>query len=125
MDSNPRAILVVEDEPNLRTVAAATLSSMGLTTFEAANAQQALDIVSINPDICLIFSDIRMPGEMDGLMLARHLHDKNPHIEILITSGVEEVSNEDLPAFGTFIPKPYLPSQLKAIVQAKLMASSF
>ena len=63
--------------------------------------------------IRVVFSDIHMPGSMDGLRLARAVRDRWPPIEIILTSGREVVMEEDLPDRGRFFKKPYDPTQVK------------
>ncbi len=119
------AVLVVEDDVTLRTVAVAAITGMGIVAYEAENGDDAIKIVAAHPEILLVFTDILMPGPIDGLTLAKQLHDRNDRIEIIVTSGMEMESGPSLPGYGTFIPKPYLPSQIMAVVRAKLIASSF
>jgi two-component system, response regulator PdtaR len=64
------------------------------------------------PNIHVVFTDIQMPGSMDGLKLARFVKDRWPPIRIVTTSGCVRISEDDLPEGGRFIPKPYSPAQV-------------
>jgi CheY-like chemotaxis protein len=67
-----------------------------------------------------MFTDVDMPGGMDGLELARHVHAERPDVELVVTSGAVTLAAEDLPDHGTFLSKPYQPQRLVQIVSAKL-----
>jgi two-component system, response regulator PdtaR len=85
--------------------------------IEAANADEAIDILENRSDIRIVFTDIRMPGSMDGLKLARAVRDRWPPIKIIVTSGHEYPSEDDLPEGGRFFPKPYDPPQIQAALR--------
>lgn len=80
-------ILIVEDEFLLRLDSAETIESAGFVVIQAANANEAIAILSARPDIHVVFTDIQMPGSMDGLKLARFFRDRWPPIKIVATSG--------------------------------------
>jgi DNA-binding NtrC family response regulator len=61
-----------------------------------------------------------MPGELDGLQLAEEASKRRPDLEVIVTSGARRIRDEDLPDHGTFLPKPYRPTELAALVSAKL-----
>jgi CheY-like chemotaxis protein len=100
-------ILVVEDEPLLLMMAVEVVEDAGFQAIEASNADQAVALLESNPDITILWTDIDMPGSMDGLKLAVLVRDRWPPIEILIVSGKQRPATEDLPERGVFIPKPY------------------
>lgn len=112
-------ILVVEDEPLVRLVAAGMLEDAGWTAIEAADAADALCVLSRHPDVHVLFTDINMPG-MDGLELARLVHQSHPHIALVITSGKRALSEIELPDDGTFLAKPYDYEQLTSAIGHKL-----
>jgi two-component system, response regulator PdtaR len=101
----PPAVLIVEDEPLIRSVVVELLMGEGLQVVEAENAEKALDILSQRPDIGLLFTDIRMPGTMDGLALAKEVQRRWPQMLLILTSGSANVP--PIPEEGVFIPKPY------------------
>lgn len=105
----PQAItvLVVEDEPIIRMDIVDQLEDLGFKTFQAANASEALILIEANTDIQVIFTDVDMPGGMDGLKLAAMVRDRWPPIKIIVTSGHRQVGLSDLPAESRFFSKPY------------------
>jgi CheY-like chemotaxis protein len=109
-------VLVVDDEPLVRMVAAATIQDAGFETIEAADADSAIAILEARKDIRIVFADIHMPGPMDGLKLARAIRDRWPPIELILTSGLIKVGQQDLPERGVFLAKPYSLEALTAAV---------
>ncbi|MEJ0028443.1 MAG: response regulator [Rhizomicrobium sp.] len=107
-----RHILVVEDEPLIRLCAAEIIEDAGYATVEAENADAALRILEQRSDIDCIFTDVDMPGSMDGLALACAAHDRWASIGIIVTSGKRLPSREQLPRGGRFLAKPYLTSDV-------------
>ncbi|MEO8321175.1 MAG: response regulator [Bradyrhizobium sp.] len=110
-------VLVVEDELLLRMDAADAIKSSGFEVVEAANADDAIKILEARPDITVVFTDIQMPGSMDGLKLARAVRGRWPPIKIVATSGLVDVGEKDLPEGGRFLPKPYHARQLAAVLR--------
>jgi len=84
---------------------------------EAGNADEAIEILEARRDITVVFTDIQMPGSMDGLKLARAVRGRWPPIKIVATSGRLDVAEEDLPEGGRFLPKPYSPMQVKGVLR--------
>jgi DNA-binding NtrC family response regulator len=101
------AVLVVEDETLIRLLIVAELSDAGFIVFQAANSAAAIAVIEANPRIRLIFTDIDMPGSMDGLDLAAAVHDRWPQLSIIVTSGHTQISAADMPCGETFFAKPY------------------
>ncbi|HEX2556411.1 MAG TPA: response regulator [Microvirga sp.] len=100
-------VLVVEDEPVVRMDAADTLEDAGFEVVEAATARAALALLEKRSgDVAALFTDVDMPGDMDGLELAGIVHHRWPHIAIVVTSGVVRVAGS-LPSGGIFLAKPY------------------
>src|SRR3954468_3692846 len=100
-------VLIVEDEFLLRMNAADMIRAAGFEAVEAADADEAIEILEARRDITVVFTDIQMPGSMDGLKLARAVRGRWPPIKIVATSGRVNVSDADLPEGGRFLPKPY------------------
>jgi CheY-like chemotaxis protein len=115
--SNRPVVLIVEDELLLRMDAADVIRAGGFEVLEAANADDAIEILEMRPDISVVFTDIQMPGSMDGLKLARAVRGRWPPIKIVATSGLVDVGEKDLPEGGRFLPKPYHPKQLAAVLR--------
>ena len=105
--SNKIAVLIVEDEPLVRMDVFDQLEDEGYRVFEAATADQAIAILEAEPSIRLLFTDIDMPGSMDGLKLAAAVHDRWPPVKIVVTSGHRRVDVADLPDGSVFFSKPY------------------
>jgi CheY-like chemotaxis protein len=110
-------VLIVEDEPLLRSMAVEFLSEAGLQTFEAENAEEALDLLQQRAgEVAVLFTDVRMPGSMDGLELARVAHSSWPWIRVIVTSGAFGKPSDTLPNDADFLRKPWLPLDLLAHV---------
>jgi CheY-like chemotaxis protein len=109
-------VLVVEDEFLLRMDAADMIAAAGFEVVEAADADTAIEILETRNDIAVIFTDIQMPGTMDGLKLARAVRGRWPPIKIIATSGVK-VGERDLPEGGRFLPKPYNSDQITGMLR--------
>lgn len=101
------AVLVVEDEPLVRIDVVDQLEDEGYHVFEAATADQAIAILEGEPSIRLLFTDIDMPGSMDGLKLAAAVRDRWPPVRIVVTSGHHSIATSDLPDGSVFFSKPY------------------
>ncbi|GLS20151.1 response regulator [Labrys miyagiensis] len=100
-------VLLVEDEPIVRAVMVEFLSEQGVEVVEAENADKALEVLNRRSDIKLLFTDITMPGSMDGVALAREVHRRWPEMLLMLTSGGASVTRNEMPAASEFIPKPY------------------
>ncbi|MCC8956410.1 response regulator [Bradyrhizobium sp. Pear77] len=100
------AVLVVEDDFLIRMQAADMVEAAGFHSIEARNADDAIAILETRDDIRVIFTDIQMPGSIDGLRLAHVVRHRWPPIAIIATSATD-VTLDDLPAGGHFIAKPY------------------
>ena len=111
-------VLVVEDEMVLRMRAADIVEDAGFHPVEAVNADEALAILESRSDISLLFTDIQMPGTMDGLKLAQAVHDRWPAIKIILVSGQVSPSEADRPADSRFFGKPLGVEQVIAELQA-------
>jgi CheY-like chemotaxis protein len=102
----PAVVLVVEDEMLLRMRAVDMVEDAGYTSVEAVDADQAVAILESRSDIALLFTDIQMPGSMDGLGLARSVHERWPPIKIIMVSGQLKLASIDIPADSRFFGKP-------------------
>jgi two-component sensor histidine kinase len=99
-------VLVVEDEMVLRMRAVDIVEDAGFAPVEAVNADEAIAILESRSDIDLLFTDIQMPGSMDGLKLAHAVHDRWPTIKIILVSGQVKPSDAERPADSRFFGKP-------------------
>ncbi len=100
-------ILVVEDELLVRFVSSDALSEAGYEVIEAKDADEALRLMEEAGTVHLVFTDIRMPGSMNGVELARMVHERWPHVRLLLTSGDTWPPKDHIPDDGRFIAKPY------------------
>lgn len=103
----PAVVLVVEDEPITRLVAVDVLKDEGFAVLEATNADGALALLRDRPDVRVLFTDVDMPGTMDGLALARRVVAEHPGVAVLIVSGKAWPRAGELPEGARFLPKPY------------------
>ena len=110
-------VLIVEDEFLIRLQAAQIISRAEFDVVEASSADEAISILEARSDIAILFTDIQMPGSMDGLKLAAAVKGRWPPIKIVATSGLVNVRPEDLPEGGRFISKPYDSIQLTTTLQ--------
>jgi two-component system, response regulator PdtaR len=105
--NSPIYVLVVEDELFSRWHAIDLVEHAGYTAVEATNADEAIAILEARKDIRIVFTDIDMPGSMDGLKLAHAIRKRWPPIELILTSGHFDVSDDEMPDRGRFFAKPY------------------
>jgi two-component sensor histidine kinase/ActR/RegA family two-component response regulator len=112
-----RTVLVVEDEMMLRMRAVDMVEDAGFASVEAVNADDALAILESRSDIELLFTDIQMPGSIDGLKLANAVHERWPLIKIILVSGQLKLTDEDKPADSRFFGKPLDVKQMIAEMQ--------
>ncbi len=114
--SEPRSdrpvALVVEDEGLARLLAVDVLDEAGFEVLDAADAEAALLQMAMRPDVRLMFTDIQMPGTLDGMELARRVHERWPHVLLLITSGACAPARSEIADHGRFLAKPYSATQL-------------
>lgn len=103
----PPVVLVVEDEMVLRMRAVDVVEDAGFVPVEAVSADEAIQILEARDDISLLFTDIQMPGSMDGLKLAHAAHSRWPHIKIILVSGQIAVTEDNKPADSRFFRKPF------------------
>ena len=92
-------ILIVEDEALVRLSAVGMLEDAGFRMIEAVNSDEALELLAADSDVQLLFTDVNMPGTIDGLALARQVHDRWPHIGIMVASAKQVRQPEELPAW--------------------------
>jgi two-component system, response regulator PdtaR len=114
-------VLLVEDELFVRMAAADALEDAGFEVIETANAQAAQEILSNRSDILVLFTDVKMPGPMDGLELAALVRRRWPHIRVVITSGHLKPESDALPDNAVFIAKPYGEKAPAVAIQALLV----
>jgi DNA-binding NtrC family response regulator len=102
-----QSILVVEDEGLVREASVQQLMDAGYEVLEAESAAQALSILEAGAAVAVLFTDVNMPGTLDGLDLARLVHERWPAVRLIVTSGGGRVAPKDVPDDGRFLAKPY------------------
>ena len=115
--ANRPVILIVEDELLLRINAVELITEAGFDVVEAGDAEEAIAILEARSDIHIVFTDIQMPGSMDGLKLARFIRGRWPPIKLVVTSGQAAIRDGDLPEGGVFIGKPYTSAEISATLR--------
>jgi CheY-like chemotaxis protein len=100
-------VLIVEDELLIRLDAVDIIEAAGFEVVQAGNADEAITILEARSDIQLVFTDIQMPGSMDGLKLAAAVRGRWPPIKIVAASGHHAIRIGELPEGSVFLQKPY------------------
>jgi CheY-like chemotaxis protein len=113
----PPIVLVVEDDMMLRMRAVDMVEDAGYASVEAVDADEAFAILQARSDIALLFTDIQMPGSMDGLQLAHAVHERWPLVKIILVSGQLELSGIQIPRDSRFFGKPLVSGQMIAEMQ--------
>ena len=102
-----RAVLIVEDEFLLRADAVGFMTDRGFIVYQAGNADEAIGLIELHEEIRVVFTDIHMPGSMDGLKLAHYIRGRWPPVKVIITSGHARPLTEDMTIGSAFVAKPY------------------
>jgi two-component system, response regulator PdtaR len=109
----PKSVLVVEDEEIIREMTIVFLEEAGLTVRGCESADEAARLLeTIHEDVGLLFTDVRMPGRMDGLALARRTMERWPHVRVIVTSGMLNHPDNQIPDGAEFLPKPWMPLEM-------------
>jgi CheY-like chemotaxis protein len=116
-------ILVVEDEALIRMGIVASLEDAGVMVVEASDADEAIALLGDHCDIKAMFTDIDMPGGMDGLKLAAAVRHRWPPIQIIVTSGQVRMTQENLPVEGRFFSKPYDADRIATTLREMVLAT--
>jgi DNA-binding NtrC family response regulator len=111
-------VLIVEDEPLIAWTVEDDLTDAGYNVVVATNADQALELLESRSDITTVFTDVDMPGTLDGLTLSACVSRRWPQLKIIITTGKQPPDPTHMPKGSTFLPKPYLVDQLRAAIAA-------
>lgn len=101
-----RSILIVEDEALIRFDLIDFFEDVGFRVFEAADADEAIEILERERTIRVVLTDIQMPGSLDGLNLAHYVRDRFPPTALIVTSGALSPRQADMPIDSFFVPKP-------------------
>lgn len=119
-----KTVVLVVDEPIIRMNAVALIEDAGYDAIEAANADDAILLLETRPDIRVVFSDIEMPGSMDGLKLLHAIRERWPPVVLILASGRVSPLADEMPSGTVFLRKPYAEtSVLDAIQRADTRAN--
>jgi len=110
-------VLIVEDEVLLRWTAVTIVEDAGFNVVEAGTGIEAISILEVRDDILVVFTDVEMPGSLDGLQLAHLVYTRWPSIKIIATSGRFRLRADDLPIAARFLHKPYSVIQLTELLK--------
>jgi len=125
MKGSIAAVLVVEDDPLLLELAVEVVHEAGLEPITATTADEALAILKARADdVRLVFTDIQMPGSMDGLRLAHAVRKGWPPVALVVTSGHCQIGTKDLPEGGRFVAKPYDAATLSRVFREMVGAGA-
>ena len=118
----PPVVLVVEDDVLVRTVVAAYLRECGFDVVEAGSADEAIRVLQADIGVDIVFSDVNMPGSMDGFGLAQWLRRERPGLKVILTSGAARTAKEagDLCEHGPMLAKPYDHAELERHIRTLL-----
>jgi PAS domain S-box-containing protein len=122
--AKPLKILLVEDNAHVADVAAALLTERGHTVVHAVNAEEALQLLDAFADVELVFSDLVMPGKLDGLDLARLVRSTWPSMPILLATGYSDAATRAKAEGFALITKPYRPETLSGVIQQVVTTGS-
>lgn len=112
-------VLVVEDEVLVRSLAASYLRECGFEVIEATSADEAIRVLQADVRVDIVFSDVNMPGTMDGFGLAKWVRRERPRLQVILTSGAARTTTEAA-AHGTILTKPYDHAALERYIRALL-----
>ena len=115
-------VLIVESEALIRISAVHMVEDAGFSSLDAGNADEAIEILKRAEHVRLVFTDIRMPGCMDGLELAAFVHAHWPDVRLVVTSGHTVIPDSQMPDGGRFVSKPYDLKRLVADIRAAIDA---
>lgn len=107
MRNGKAVVLVVEDDTIIRMCAVDLVLSAGYEALEACNADEAIAALEAHTDIDLVFTDVQMPGTMDGIKLAQHIRERWPPVRLIVASGAAIIEESSLPGGSKFVSKPY------------------
>jgi CheY-like chemotaxis protein len=119
MTSNRPAVLIVEDQPLVGLVASDILKECGFDTLYAYDAADAVDLLGGHPEIEVLITEAKLPGEVSGLELCHRVSVERPHLQLVITASEEDLGSGKVPQGARVLRKPYASGELKALVTAK------
>ena len=122
MNNGKAVVLVVEDDAIIRIGAIDLVLSAGYEALEARDADEAIRLLELRNDVDLVFTDVQMPGTMDGLKLSHYIRDRWPPVKLIVASGNAILEESSLPGGSRFFSKPYDDRSITEAI-ARLLAS--
>lgn len=107
MNNGKSVVLIVEDSSVIRMGAVDLVVSAGYEALEASDADEAIRILESRDDVDLVFTDVQMPGTMDGIRLSHYIRERWPPLKLLVASGKAILDESNLPSGSRFFSKPY------------------
>ncbi|MBC7476861.1 MAG: response regulator [Pseudorhodobacter sp.] len=123
MKNGQAVVLVVEDTALIRMGAVDIVEAAGYEALEAGDADEAIRILEARDDIDLVFTDVQMPGTMDGIKLAHYIRDRWPPVRLMVASGLAILTESSLPVGSQFFSKPYADHAITEAM-ARILAAS-
>ncbi len=123
MPSSAPAILVIEDEAQLRAYLVEVLKSEGFEVLESADATVAFQVLESSKTLSLVLTDVKIPGYVSGTMFAHVVTEYRPSIPMIVMSGYAEPRRGELPPHAVFLPKPFTSAQLLELISRQLSAA--
>jgi DNA-binding NtrC family response regulator len=117
LSGREKIALIVDDEVFARLFALQVLLDEGFMVIEAEDAREGLEMLDRNDDVAVVLTDVRMPGDMDGIGLSEWVRDHRPEVAVVLTSGQVDVHRTQLPDNTRFLPKPYTAHALMAAIR--------
>lgn len=121
MNNGRAVVLVVDDSVLIRMSAVDLVQSAGYEALEAQDADEAIRILESRDDIDLVFSDVQMPGTMDGIKLVHYIRDRWPPVKLIVASGQAILAENSLPTGSRYFAKPYTDHSITDAI-ARLLA---
>lgn len=122
MPRRKSVVLVVEDDALIRMAAVDLVETAGYEVLEAGTADEAIAFLEQRSDIVLVFTDVEMPGSMDGMKLSQAIRDRWPPVKLIVASGRVDVGDGELPSGARFFSKPYNDDRIVAAIDELLAA---
>lgn len=123
MSTSRPAALIVEDQPFVGMVASDILRESGFETFHAYDAETATQLLDEHPEIEVVVTEARLPGDVTGLELCRRVRTRRPDVQLVVTASSPDFQQSEVPNGARVLRKPYATGELKTLVATKsLMA---
>jgi CheY-like chemotaxis protein len=119
MTSSRPAALIVEDQPFVGMVASDILRESGFQTFHAYDASDAAQLLEEHPEIEVLVTEAKLPGDVSGLELCRRVREQRPNVQLVVTAADPEPSPNDVPVGARLLHKPFASGELRTVVAAR------